>query len=270
MKIYFKILLIFLIFSVSLFSDDKPSVGLDEKLGNQLPLELVFTDEYGKPVQLKSLIDKPSILVLVYYRCPGICSPLLSGVSLMTERLDLTAGKDYNIITVSFNPKEDYITASGKKLNYFDNMQKKINPDAWRFLTGDSASIAALTDAVGFRYEKQGDDYIHSAFITVVSPSGKIARYLYGVEFLPLDVKLALAEASEGKTGPTIAKIVRLCYSYDPEGRRYVLNITRIAGGGILLVLLGFVFILTLKRKRKKPYSDSFNKNSLNGKGNQK
>jgi protein SCO1/2 len=140
--------------------------------------------------------------------------------------------------------------ATEKKKNYTDNMKKKIPGESWQFLTGDSASIAKITDAIGFRYQPQGQDYMHGAVITVLSQDGKIARYLYGVDFLPLDVKLALTEASEGRTGPTINKLLKMCYSYDPAGRKYVLDFTRVAGGGMLLIIVVFVLILTLKKKK--------------------
>src|SRR5688572_27237562 len=119
-------------------------------------------DEYGKPVTLRSLVTKPTIFTLVYYRCPGICSPLLTGVASMTDKMDMVPGKDYNIVTISFSPREDYIMASEKKKNYFAGLKKPMQQDGWRFLTGDSASIAKITDAIGFRYQKQGEDYMHS------------------------------------------------------------------------------------------------------------
>src|SRR5205085_10476412 len=153
------------------------------------------------------LINKPTILTLVYYRCPGICTPLLNDLSKTIDHMDLDAGKDYNIITISFDPKESYQTAAEKKKNYLEEMKKKLPDNSWKFLTGDSLSIAKITDAVGFRYQAQGNDFVHSATLTVLSPNGKIARYLYGVEFLPLDLKLAIVEASEGKVMPTINKL---------------------------------------------------------------
>jgi protein SCO1/2 len=234
------------------YSDDsvKIDVGIDEHLGQIIPLDLSFLDEQGNPVSLRSLITKPTILTLVYYKCPGICSPLLSGVSKVIDKMDLEAGKDFNVVTISFNPREDYIMASEKKKNYTENMKKRIPDASWRFLTGDSLSIAKITDAVGFRYQSQGVDYMHGAVITVLSQEGKIARYLYGTDYLPLDVKLALTEASEGKTSPAINKLLKLCYSYDPAGRTYVLNVTRIVGGGMLVVLAGFVVILTRIKKK--------------------
>ncbi len=235
-----------------LYADDTPKqeVGIDEKLGSAIPLDLSFLDEYGKPVMLRDLITKPTVLTLVYYRCPGICSPLLNGLSQTIDHLDLEPGKDYNIVTISFDPTETYPIASDKKKNYLEAMKKKIPVDSWRFLVGDSTNIAKITDAIGFRYQPQGKDYMHSAVITVLTPNGKIARYLYGVEFLPLDLKMALIEASEGKTGPTINKLLKLCYSYDPEGRKYVLNVTRIAGGGMIVLIAAFVLFLSIKKKK--------------------
>jgi protein SCO1/2 len=253
----------------SLKADDVPPVeiGVDEKLGTTIPLDLTFMDEYGKPVTLRSLVTKPTIFTLVYYRCPGICSPLLTGVASMTDKMDMVPGKDYNIVTISFSPREDYIMASEKKKNYFAGLKKPMQQDGWRFLTGDSASIAKITDAIGFRYQKQGEDYMHSAVITVVSQKGQIARYLHGTDFLPLDVKLALTEASEGRTGPTINKLLKLCFSYDPGARSYVLNVTRIAGGGMILIIAGFVLMLTLKKKKNKNIPGINGQASPNGKG---
>jgi protein SCO1/2 len=244
-----------LLVSPAVFSKDGPQetkqeLGIDEHLGGSVPLDAVFFDEYGKPVTLGSLITRPTILMLVYYRCPGICSPIMNSVASDVDKLDMEPGKDYNLITISFDPREEYTTASAKKENYLDMMKKKIPADSWRFLTGDSLNIAKITDAVGFRYKKQDNDFMHSAVITVLSPNGKIARYLYGTDFLPLEIKLALTEAAEGKTGPTINKLLKFCFSYDPAGRKYVLNFTRIAGGIMLLLVAGFVFILTYKKKK--------------------
>lgn len=249
-----------------LYSEDtnNPKVGIDEKLGETIPLDLSFLDETGKPVALKNLINKPTLLTLVYYRCPGICSPLMNGVSEVIDKMDMEPGKDFNIVTISFNPQEDYIMAQGKKENYLNNMKKKIPAESWKFLTGDSLSIAKITDAVGFRYQKQGEDYMHGAVLTILSQDGKIARYLYGTDFLPMDVKLAVIEASEGRSTPGINKLLKICYSYDPDGRKYVLNVTRIAGGGMLLLIAGFVLILTMKKKRNK---NNIPVNTLNGKG---
>lgn len=260
----FTVLSVF-IFNAGLFAKDqqnvnppkedqpKKEVGFDEKLGEIIPLDLNFLDEYGKTVSLKELFDKPVMLCLVYYRCPGLCSPLLKGIAEVVDKTDLAAGKDFRIVTISFEPKETYITAAEKKNNYLASMKKQIPYDSWKFLVGDSLSVAKITDAVGFRYLPQGEDYIHGAAVMTISPQGKIARYLYGTEFQPLDVKMALIEAAEGRTGPTISKLLQLCYSYDPEGKTYVLNITRIAGGGVLFFIAIFVTVFVIRKKKINP-----------------
>jgi protein SCO1/2 len=272
-KILTAFLLLAAIAVFPLRAEDEPKspIGVDEKLGEKIPLDLTFMDEYGKPVILRSLFTKPTLLTLVYHRCPGICSPLLSGVSDVVDKMDMEPGRDYNIVTISFSPREDYIMASDKKKNYLGTMKKKIPQDGWHFLTGDSVSIAKITDAVGFRYQVQGVDYMHGAVITAISSNGMIARYLYGTDFLPLDVKLALTEASEGRTGPAINKLLKLCFSYDPGARKYVLNFTRIVGGGMLVMLIGFVLVLTLKKKKNNntpALKDAGITTDLNGKNN--
>ncbi len=225
-------------------------VGIYEQLGNIIPSDVSFMDETGKPVNLKGLVNKPTILSLVYFRCPGICSPLMNGLSKTLDKVDLEQGKDFDVITISFDYTEDYIMASEKKKNYLDHMKKKIPSESWRFLTGDSISIAKISNAVGFKFQRQGNDFMHGAAIMVLSPEGKLIRYLYGTDFLPLDLKLAVLEASEGKIVPSINKLLKMCYSYDPQGRKYVLNVTRIAGGGMIVLLVAFVLMLTMKKKK--------------------
>lgn len=255
MKSKIIIILLVLLFG-SLRADDekKSSVGIDEKLGQKVPGDITLFDETGKPVKFGDLTDgKPVILTLVYYRCPGICSPLLTELAHIVDKLDLTIGKDYKIITVSFNTSEDYIMAAEKKKNYFGLMKiKKPGDNDWRFLTADSINVAKITDAVGFRFIRQGNDFVHAGVLTMLSPELKITRYLYGVDYLPFDVKMGLIEASEGKIGSPISKITKLCYSYDVEGRKYVLNVTRIAGSGIIFLIVVFAVILVATKKKKK------------------
>lgn len=232
--------------------EKKSEVGIDEKLGQTIPTNLTLIDEYGKPVKLAELTKgKPFALTLVYFRCPGICSPLLTGFTKTIDLTDLVPGKDFQIITVSFDPTETYLTGSEKKKNYLGQLKnKQLSNEDWRFLTADSATIAQLTDAVGFRYIKKDNEYIHSGVLTLLSPTGKITRYLYGTDFLPMDFKLGIIEAAEGKVGTTISKVVSLCYTYDPEGKRYVLDVTRIAGGGMLFIIGIFIVILIVKKKK--------------------
>jgi protein SCO1 len=234
---------------------DEPSpsdVGIDEKLGETVPSDITFFDEYGKPVTMGQLLNgKPTVVAMVYYRCPGICSPLMNGVADVVDKVDLTAGKEYNVITISFDPSEDYILANDKKKNYLASMTNPIEENGWRFLTSDSANIARICNALGWKYLKQGNDYAHGAAIMVLSPDGKIARYLYGIDYNPFDFKMALTEASEGRTGATISKLMKLCFSYDPVGRTYVLDVTRVSGA-VMLLLLGIFIVFFIIRKKKK------------------
>jgi protein SCO1/2 len=257
-SIFYTVLMIFLLNGISLADNPQPKkdVGFDEKLGQTIPLDLKFIDEHGQTVTLKHLIDMPVILSIVYYNCPGLCSPLLNSVSKVIDQMDLVPGKDYKVITISFNPRETYLLASDKKKNYFAGMKKQIPDESWRFLVGDSTNIAGITDAVGFRYIPQGNDYMHGAAIMAISPTGKIARYMYGTDFQPLDVKLALTEASEERTGPAITKLLQLCFSRDPSGKM-VVNITRIAGGSIVFLIAVFVVFVVVKKKKPTPPSEA-------------
>ena len=216
------------------------NVGIDEKLGDTVPLDLVLVDEQGERVPLRKLLDKPTILTLNYFRCSGLCTPLLNGVAELLSRTDQVPGKDFQVLTVSFDPRDNAELAGLKKANYVKQLGPGFDQNAWRFMTGDPVSTKRLADSVGFRFAKQGEDYIHAGAIMVLSPTGKIARYLYGVTFLPFDVKMAVAEATQGRTGPTISRFLRFCYSYDPAGRRYFLDITRVAAAFTVVLAAGF------------------------------
>lgn len=250
MKRYF-FLLVFLLSSGVLTPESMDDfIGINEQLGKKIPLNLTFKDEQGIDVSLAKLVDKPTIFMFVYYECPGICSPLMSEVAAEIEQVDLVAGKDYQLVAISFDQTEGPALAYAKKVNYMDIFKKPIPEDAWRFLTGDSASIAAITGSVGFGFKKEGDDFVHPGGLVIVSKDGIITRYLLGTDFMPFDLKMAVIEASEGRVTPTIAKMLKFCYSYDREGKRYALNITRIAG--IVTLLAVGVFVLVFIRKPKK------------------
>ncbi len=228
-----------------------PRVGILEKLGTTIPLDDQLYDEQGMPVTLRSVINKPTILVPVYYRCSGLCTPMLNEVSKVIRKMDLTIGKDYQVVTVSFDPTETPDIAADKKDTYLSNMEKPIDPKGWRFFTGDSANVRRLTDAVGFYYEPAGKDWVHPSALIALSPTGEITRYLYGVNQLPLDVKLAIMEASQGKTGPTIAKVLNFCYTYDPEGKHYAFNVVRVSGVVIVGLVAIFVFVFVIRPRKK-------------------
>lgn len=234
------------------YAQNKPEAGIDERLGNFVPADANFFDEYGQSVNLKSLITKPTVLSFVYYRCPGLCTPLLQGLAEVVDRSDMEPGKDYNIITVSFDTRDNYLTAAEKKNNYLSSLQKKISGESWRFLTGDSVNIAKLTEAVGWKFIRQSDgNFVHGSAVMILSPDGKIIRYLFGITYLPSDFKLALIEASEGKIGPSINKLLKMCYSYDPGSRKYVFNLLKVVGTSLILFIIAFALFLTLYKRPK-------------------
>ncbi len=232
--------------------EEKMEIGIDEQLDNYIPGDIQVISENGDTINLKNQIDKPTILSLVYYRCPGICSPLMDGLLDVMEKSDLEPGKDYQVLTVSFNPTENYQLAKRKKNNYIKSTEKEELNTAWKFFVADSANIKKLTSSVGFHYKKTGNDYLHSGTLIFISDNGKITRYLNGTRFLPFEFKMALVETSKGKSGPTINKVLQYCYSYDPSGQGYVLNITRIAGGFIMFILMGLFVILSVRKIKHK------------------
>lgn len=226
-------------------------VGIDEKLGQRAAIDLVFKDEDGKAVQLRGLIDKPTILTLNYFRCAGICTPQLNGVVEVLNRTQAEPGKDFQVITVSFDERDTPEIAANKRTNYLREITRPFPPGAWRFLTTDAATSKALADSVGFKFKKQGDDFIHAAAIIFLSPSGDITRYMYGVTYLPADLQMAAQEAAKNQARPTINKWLKICFSYDPEGRKYVFSFTKIGAGIILLSAVIFLAVLIRKGRRK-------------------
>ena len=228
-------------------------VGIDEKLGATIPLDLTLNGEDGKPVTLRQLIDKPTILTLNYFRCAGICTPQLNGVAEVLNRTGAIPGQDFQVLTVSFDPRDEPEIAAQKRTNYLGEITRPFPPGAWRFLTGPGSTTKALADAVGFKFKPVGDDFVHAAAIIFISPKGQITRYMYGVTYLPADLEMAAQEAARGEAQPTINKFLKFCFSYDPAGRRYVLNTTTIGATVIILAALVFVFALTRRGRKTKP-----------------
>lgn len=234
-------------------NDNDPEIGVVEHLGDYFPEGVKLITENLDTVDLLSLIDKPTIINYVYFRCPGICSPLMGGIADVINKSDLVLGEDYQVLTISFDPSETIDLGSKKKASYFSRITDKDAAEkGWLFFTSDSASIAEGTDAIGFKYKKTGNDYLHAASVVMLSPDGKIVRYLNGIYFLPFEWKMALIEASKGQIGPSINKVLQFCYSYDPVGQTYMLNITRVFGGIIIFFGLIFLLVLLLKSKQKK------------------
>jgi len=230
---------------------DLSGIGIDEKLGQLVPLGLTFQDENGNAVSLRELIHQPVILTPVYLHCPNVCSLLLQNLANALDKLPAEPGKDYIVLSVSFDEAEKPDLARQKKQIYLKMIQNPFPEDAWRFLTGDKENIHKLTDAIGFHFKRVGEDFEHPVSLVILAMDGKIVRYMYGADPLPFDLKLALVEASRGRIGPTIAKFVQFCFSYDPKGHQLVFNMLKVTGTVTLLFALSFILFLILKGKKQ-------------------
>jgi protein SCO1 len=256
-----QLIVLFMTASVTANSADqkKLEIGVVENLGSIIPLNTELIDENGNKFVLRDNFDKPVVMNFVYYECPGICSPLLTELASVVGKSDLVAGIDYKVFTISIDATEDHKLAASKKQNYLKMMKNQIDPNGWRFLTGDSVTVKKLAAAIGFYYKKEGDEFIHSAMLSFISSDGKICRYLYPdftrreeFSILPFDFKMAVLEASDGTPTPTIARVIKFCFSYDPEGKTYVFNMLKIFGGGILLLTIILVVYLSIKPRKEK------------------
>ena len=236
-------------------------IGIDEHLGDTVPLDIRLINEKFDTVVLGDLLDKPTIINFVYYRCPGICSPLMSALGEQIDLLELEVGHDYQAFTVSFDPTETTELAVNKKANYLELMQKKEAAETgWQFFTADAENINRFTAATGFKYKRVGRDFNHTAALIVLSPDGKITRYIKpGVDqynenfyFQPFDVKMSLLDAAEGKVRSTINKVLVFCYSYNPEGQQWVFNITKVSGVIIGFFALVFFIILAFRTRLRR------------------
>jgi protein SCO1/2 len=227
-------------------------VDVDEKLGQTVALDVSLVDENGNEITLRSLVDKPTILIFNYFRCPGICPILLSSVVNVVNEMSLEPGKDYRLVAVSFDPTDTPEMARQKKANYLNMMRRPFPPDAWRFLTGSAENTRAVADSTGYHYLKQSEDmYMHPGVIMVLTSEGVLSRYIYGTTYLPAEVTMAIQEAAAGQVRPTISKVLSFCYSYDPEGRRYVFSITRFFGAAILVLVVVFLIFVIFRKKKQ-------------------
>jgi protein SCO1 len=226
-------------------------VGITEHLDQYVPSDIMLTNQDGKLVNLKQLIDKPTVLCFVYYRCPGICSPLMNGLAEVMESTGLALGKDYQAITISFDSRETYELGQKKRLTYLKKLKGQ-DPSGWIFLTGDSANIAKATKALGFGYKFVNNEFMHEGALIMISPEGKITRYLKGISFVPFEFKLAVYEASQGKSAPTIIKVLKYCYSYDRKTERYSLDVTRITATLTIIFAVSLLLYLLVRGRRNK------------------
>lgn len=245
-------LLIFL-FTISFSLSAQDELGVYEHLDEYISDDLIFTDELYNEINIKESIDKPTIISLVYYECPGICSPLLNGLAEAMDKTDIELGEDYQVYTISFSHTETAPLARKKKKTYQKLVSHGDTENSWKFFTGDSITINRLLDQVGFKVKKEGKEYIHPGTLIVISPKGKITRYLYGsTYFMPFDLKMAIVEAADERSGPTINKMLKYCFSYDPEGKKYVLNFTKISGSIILIIALALLGTLVVRGRKRK------------------
>jgi protein SCO1/2 len=231
-------------------------VGIDQKLNEQLPLDLGFKDESGASVKLGDYFGKkPVVLSLVYYQCPMLCNQVLNGMVTAFKVMNFKPGEEFEVVTVSFDPREEPALAAAKKntyVNYLPADRRLGAASGWHFLTGDEASIKRLTDAIGFRYhwDDATNQFAHASAVYVATPQGKLARYFYGVEYAPRDLRLGLIEAADNKIGSPVDQLMLYCFHYDPATGKYgaaVMRIMQVAGG---LTLIGIVVLLLALRRR--------------------
>jgi protein SCO1/2 len=228
-------------------------VGIDQRLGEQLPLDVGLRDEAGRDVRIGDYFkDRPVVLALVYYNCPMLCHEVLTGLTRSFDQLNFSVGKEFEVVAVSFDARETPEMAVREKEKYISWYKREGAAEGWHFLTGDQQSIDRLTRAVGFKYayDEQTKQFAHASGVMVLTPNGKLARYFYGVEYQPKDMRLGLVEASENRIGSAVDQILLYCYHYDPTTGKYgpvVMNMLRVAGVFTLLAI-GLLFVFMHRR----------------------
>jgi protein SCO1/2 len=233
-------------------------VRIDQKLNAQVPLDLMFRDEAGRSLPLSTYFHgKPVLLALVYYRCPMLCTQILNGLETSLKAVALNPGQDFEVVSVSFDPKDSAETAAGKRRMILQRYARPGTANGWHFLTGDEPQIHALTDAAGYhyRYDAATGQFAHASAIMILTPEGRLSRYFYGVEYAPRDVRLGLIEASANKIGSPVDQILLFCFHYDPATGKYgafAMNLVR--GAGALFVLLGGGALLIVFRRDLRRY----------------
>lgn len=231
-----------------------PEVGIREKMGTTMPLDETLVGEDGKSLKLRDLLDKPVLLLFVYYRCPSICLPLMHELARTLDHLEgIAVGTDFRVVTISFDPSETPAIASSIKAEMLGTMNHRPPPDGWRFLTGDEGTVRRLTEAAGFKYKYDAEtqSFLHATSLIFLTTGGRIVRYIGGLEFLPAQIKMAVIDATEGRERSVMKTIERLCYSYDPEGRAYVLRLNRIILGVTGVIVGAFVLFLVLSGRKR-------------------
>jgi protein SCO1 len=224
-------------------------VGFEQRLNETLPLDLMFRDEDNREVRLGEYFNRrPVVLAFVYYECPMLCSQVMNGVTSALTALDESAGSDYEVVAVSFDPRETPMMAAAKKKSYVDRYNRANAAHGFHFLTGSEASIKALTAAAGFNYawDDQTQQFAHASGFVVATPAGKLSRYFFGIEYAPRDIKFALIESSAGRVGSLVDQVLLYCYHYDPKTGSYsfvAMKAVQLGGAFTLLALVGFVVV---------------------------
>jgi len=257
------VFLLILLFAPIAYADNSASapklpgpVSIDQKLNAQIPLDLMFRDETGAVVRLRQEFrGKPVLLNFMYYRCPMLCSMVMDGISSALSELTFTAGKEFDVLTVSIDPRDTPEQAAARKDIYLKRYGRLGAGSGWHFLTGNESAIKALADAVGFHfaYDPQHDQFAHGTVLIAATPDGRVSRYLYGFTYQPRDVRLALVEASARKIGTPTDALLLLCYHYDPATGKYsrtAMNFVRAGGIATVFGLVGFVGVM-LRHERK-------------------
>lgn len=229
-------------------------IGLDQKLGDRLPLDAVFTDHTGRAVRLGDYFGKrPVVLALVYYECPMLCTQVLNGLTAALGTLQFTIGREFDVVTVSFDPAEGPELAAAKKAAYLERYGREGAASGWHFLTGEQRDIEALTRAVGFRYawNESLQEFAHVSAIMVATPDGRLSHYFYGIEYGPRDLRLALIDAGERKVGSPVDQLLLYCFHYDPSSGQYSLAVMRLVRGVGLATLLAVITGIVVMRRRE-------------------
>jgi protein SCO1/2 len=236
-------------------------IGFDQNIDQRVPLDTTFRDEAGATVRLGDYFGrKPVVMVFAYYDCPMLCTQVINGLSSALGVMSLNPGKDFEIVTVSFNPRDTPATAAAKKAVYLDRYKRPGAAEGWHFLTGDQPQIDRLTKAAGFRYawDAETQQYAHPSGVIVLTPDGRLSKYLFGVEYGPRDLRFGIVEASAGKVGTVADALLLYCYHYDPMTGRYglvIMRAVRIAGAATVLALGAFIVVMVRREREPRALS---------------
>lgn len=234
-------------------------IDVEEHAGRLVPLDLVFTNDAGEQVPLRTYFGrgKPVILTLAYYECPMLCTLVLNGIAESVKAMEWKPGEQFQMLTLSIDPTETRELAAAKKRSYVEYISKPSIDEGWRFMVGQDSSIHAIADALGFRYFyiRERDEFAHPAVVFILTEDGRISRYLYGLQYKTQDVRLSLLEASEGRIGTPMDRLILYCFHYDPQAKGYVLfaqNVMKLGGVVTVLVLGSFLFVLWRRDRRNR------------------